>query len=162
VSLPTIPGLGAARLAIAPYLLWVKVAAVAILAAAIWGSWHTVTGWREDSRALAGEVDKRKAAEANLADEIDCLEGTACAARLARLAADGEAAVDKARQAAQEAAREERARAAAQGRAAVERAEKAASVATVRLREAEARLRKSLAEDATCAAQAAEVIRCDY
>jgi hypothetical protein len=162
MNLPTIPGLDAAKLAIAPYLLWVKIGAAVVAALLLWWGWHTVTGWREDSHALAGEVKKREAAEVRLAAEVECLTGTACENRAIRFAADGAVAVEKARKAAAEAASKEQARVAAEGQAAVQRAEKAASVAAERLRDAEARLRRSIAEDATCAAQAAEVIKCSY
>jgi hypothetical protein len=158
----TIPTLDAAKLAIAPYMLAIKVAAAALMliAAAVlyWriGVWHE--GFLEREQAIAG----RAAAEKALQAELDCLDGTDCANRAVLAAAEGLEAVEKARQAAQEAASAEQARVAAAGQAAVQRAEKAASVAAVRLRDAEARLRRSIAEDATCAAQAAEVIRCEY
>ena len=158
MNLPTVD---AARLAIAPYMLAIKLAAgviVLIVAAALYwriGVWRT--GYHEREAA----IEAREAAEANLADEIACLEGTSCADRIARLSADGEAAVQKARQAAQEAAQQEQARVAAEGQAAVQRAEKAASVAAVRLRDAEARYRDAISRPETgCAAQAREPLRC--
>jgi hypothetical protein len=157
-----IPTLDAAKLAIAPYMLAIKIAAAVVLliaAAVLYGRigvWHE--GFLEREQAIAGRVAAEKALQA----ELDCLDGTDCANRAVLAAAEGLEAVEKARQAAQEAASAEQARVAAAGQAAVQRAEKAASVAAVRLRDAEARLRRSIAEDATCAAQAAEVIRCEY
>lgn len=159
IALPT---LTAARAAIAPYTLAIKVGlAVALLVAVLAFAWRASVwrdGWQQRDVAKAAQAT----AEAALRDERDCLKGTACARRIADLARDGAEAVRKATEDAQEAARAEQARVAAEGQAAVERATAAASVARVRLLEAEARLRKSLAEDATCAEQAAEVIRCNY
>jgi len=158
----TLPTLDAARAAIAPYTLAIKIAAGVALLIAAAVLWWRVGVWHDAYRTLGREVAKREAAEANLAAEIACEQGTACAQRAEANARDGAEAVRKATEAAQEAARAEQARVAAEGQAAVQRAAAAASVATVRLREAEARLRKALAEDASCAAQAAEVIKCAY
>lgn len=145
----------AGRALVAPYLGWIYVAvAVAVLAGVGWGVWR-VMSWR------AGFLE-RDAAVVALQAEKDCDVGTACETRAIAEARAGQDAVDKARAAAQEAAQAQQAKLAADGRAAVERAQAAASVATVRLREAEARLRRSIATDATCAAQAQEPIRCDY
>ena len=157
-----LPALDAARAAIAPYTLAIKIGlAVALLVAALAFAWR-VTVWREGWQERDAAVAAQATAEAALKAERDCREGTACARRLADLARDGELAVSRAVAAAQEAAKAEQARVAAEGQAAVQRATAAASAARVRLAAAEAKLRKSLAEDATCAAQAREVIKCDY
>ena len=156
-----IPALDAAKAAIAPYTLAIKAGVVVVLLIAAAVLWWRAGVWREGWQAREAAIEAKEAAEANLADEIDCLEGTACAERIARLSADGEAAVQKARQAAQEAAQQEQARVAAEGQAAVQRAEKAASVAAVRLRDAEARYRDAISRPETgCAAQAREPLRC--
>jgi hypothetical protein len=150
-----IPTLDAAKLAIAPYMLAIRIALLAVLAIALAFAWWRISTWRTG-------YHEREAAIAALKAERDCLDGTACAGRAVQAAATGAAAVEKARQAAQEAASAEQARVAADGQAAVQRAEQAASVVAVRLRDAEARLRRSIAEDATCAAQARETIKCAY
>jgi hypothetical protein len=159
MSLPTID---AAKAAIAPYTLAIKIAAGVVLLIAAAVLWWRVGVWHDSHRALGREVAKREAAEANLAAEIACEQGTRCAQRADENARAGADAVRKATEAAQEAARAEQARVAAEGQAAVERAAAAASEARVRLRDAEARLRKAMATDASCAAQAAEVIKCAY
>lgn len=157
----TLPTLDAARAAIAPYTLAIKVAAgvlVLIVAAVLW--WR-VGVWHDAYRTLGRETAKREAAEANLAAEIACEDGTACAQRAERLAADGRAAVDTALRAAQEAAMAEQAARDAEARAAVERAQAATAAARVRLSEAEARYRAAISDPASgCAEQAAAVIRC--
>jgi len=145
----------AGRALVAQYLGWIyAVIALAVLAGTGWGVWR-VMSWRE------GFLE-RDVTVAALKAEQSCDRGTACEARELRAASDGQAAVDKAVKDAAEAAEREQAKLAAEGQAAVERAQAAASVATVRLREAEARLRNSIATDVTCAAQAREPILCDY
>jgi hypothetical protein len=150
-----LPTLAAARAALEPYMVAIRLALLAVLAIALAFAWWRIATWRTG-------YHEREAAVAALKAERDCLDGTACAGRAVQAAATGAEAVEKARQAAQKAASAEQAKVAASGKAAVSRAEKAASVAAVRLRDAEARLRRSIAEDATCAAQAAEVIKCAY
>lgn len=156
-----LPTFDAAKAAIAPYTLAIKAGiAVALLVAALVFAWRASV-WREGWQARAEAVAAQKTAEAALAAERDCREGTECADRIVDLARDGAEAVRKATEAAAEAARAEQARVAADGQAAVQRAEKAASVATVRLREAEARYRDALSRPETgCADQAREPLRC--
>lgn len=145
----------AGRALVAQYLGWIYAAiAIAVLVGAGWSVWR-VMSWR------TGYLE-RDAAVAALKAEKDCAEGSDCSARAYRQARDGLDAVERARQTAQEAAQREQAQIAAEGQAAVDRARAAASAATARLRDAEARLRNSISTDATCAAQAREPIRCDY
>lgn len=156
-----LPTLDVAKAAIAPYTLAIKVGlAVALLVAVLVFAWR-VSVWREGWQARAVAVAEAVAARDALADERDCLKGTTCADRVDRLATDGAAAVETARQAAQDRAREEQARIAADGQAAVQRAEAKASVAAVRLREVEARYRAALSTpESGCAEQAREPLKC--
>ncbi len=119
------------------------------------GLFMLVMHWKHNS-------DKLPAVEAERDAEIACADHTACAKRYAQYQEDGVAAVIAARQAAAEAAGKARAKLAADAQAAVQRAEAAANVARVRQREAEARLKASIASDESCAAQSREVILCDY
>lgn len=145
----------AARMAISPYLDVIRlVASIAVVIATVVLVWR-IHAWRE------GYLE-RDAAVAALKAEQACETGTACAGRAVKAKADGQAAVAAAFRAAQEAARKEQARVAAEGRAAVERAEAARARAVADRLKAEARLRESIATDASCAAQAREVIACDY
>lgn len=145
----------AGKALVAPVIGWVYAAlAVAVLAGVGWGVWR-IMSWHTG-------YEEREAAVAALAAEKACEDGTACAAMVAKMQADGSAAVETARKAAQEAADAQAAKLAADGQAAVDRATAAASVARVRQREAEARLRNAIATDVSCAAQAREPIRCDY
>ena len=145
----------AARVAVAPYLDVIRlVASLAVVIATVVLVWR-IHAWRE------GYLE-RDAAVAALKAERACEAGTACAGRAVKAQADGQAAVAAAFRAAQEAARKEQARIAAEGQAAVERAQAAAARATADRLKAEARLRESIATDASCAAQAREPIACDY
>lgn len=145
----------AGKALVAPVIGWIYAAiAVAVLAGAGWSVWR-VMSWR------AG-FQEREAAVVALAAEKACAAGTACAAMVTKMQADGSAAVETARKAAQEVADAQAAKLAADGQAAVDRATVAASEARVRQREAEARLRNAIATDATCAAQSSEVIACEY
>lgn len=131
-------------------LVGYAVAAAAAIAAAL-----VINGWRLDSRDL-------EVAQAALDAEQRCEPGTRCAARFDALAADGAAAVEEARQAAQEAAHREQARVASEGQAAVERARAAAAEARAVLLAAQAKLDAAIAGDTSCATYAKEPIRCDY
>ena len=145
----------AARVAVAPYLDVIRlVASLAVVIATVVLVWR-IHAWRE------GYLE-RDAAVAALKAERACEAGTACAGRAVKAQADGQAAVAAAFRAAQEAARKEQARIAAEGQAAVERAEAARARAVADRLKAEARLRESIATDASCAAQAREPIACDY
>lgn len=135
------------------YLSWIyAVIAAAVLVGAGWGVWR-IMSWRTG-------FQEREAAVAALAAEKACDAGSACAAMVLKMQADGSAAVEAARKAAQEAADAQAAKLAADGQAAVERATAAASEARVRQREAEARLRTAIVNDPTCSAQAREPLRC--
>ena len=145
----------ATRVAVAPYLDVIRlVASLAVVIGTVVLVWR-IHAWRE------GYLE-RDAAVAALKAERACETGTACAGRAVKARADGEAAVENAFRAAQEAAREAQARIAAEGQAAVERAQAATARAVADRLKAEARLRESIATDASCAAQAREPIRCDY
>ena len=134
--------------------IFYAIIAIAVLVAAGWSVWR-VMSWRE------GYLE-REAAVAALAAEKQCALGSDCSSRALQQAQDGLDAVERTRATAAEAASKEQARIAAAGQAAVDRAQAAAAQATAGRIAAEERLRRAIANDATCAAQAREVIACDY
>ena len=145
----------AARVAVAPYLDVIRlVASLAVVIATVVLVWR-IHAWRE------GYLE-RDAAVAALKAERECALGSDCSARAYRQAKDGLDAVETARQTAAEAAEREQARIAKEGQAAVDLAEAAARRATAARIAAEERLRRSIATDATCAAQTREVIACEF
>ena len=134
--------------------IFYAIIAIAVLIAAGWSVWR-VMSWK------AG-YEERDQAVAALKAERECALGSDCSARAYRQAKDGLDAVETARRIAQEAAQAEQARIAKEGQAAVDLAEAAARRATAARIAAEERLRRSIATDATCAAQVQEVIACDF
>lgn len=145
----------AGKALVAQYLgIVYAIIAIAVLVAAGWSVWR-VMSWR------AGYLERDQAVAA-LKAERECALGSDCSARAYQQARDGLDAVERARQTAQEAAEREQARIEKEGQAAVDLAEAAARRATAARLAAEERLRRSIATDATCAAQAQEVIACDF
>ena len=134
--------------------IFYAVIAIAVLVLAGWSVWR-VMSWR------AGYLERDQAVAA-LKAERECALGSDCSSRAYQQARDGLDAVETARQTAAEAAEREQARIAAEGQAAVDLAQAAARRATAARIAAEERLRRSIATDATCAAQAREPIVCDY
>lgn len=121
VLLALIPAPWLAALKAVPWRLVGYVLAAAAVAILVWRIlvWHDF--YRTGRKAIA-------TAEASLEAEQHCDEGTACAKRLDKLQKDGEAAVETARQAAQEAARAQQAKLDAEHAREAERLKAAASV----------------------------------
>lgn len=90
-----LPGLDAAKLAIAPYLLWVKIGAAVALAGLLWWGWHTVTGWREDSHALEATEKALATRTTELSQCTDSATAAALAYAAAVAKAESEATADR-------------------------------------------------------------------